>query len=438
MERRELLSQRSPEELGEALQRTERIIYTENGPRAAMASSFLRKIERLSSAMGIMRIAEISQLALTDFPVYQAVRPGLLQHAATGQNTGAQGKGRTHVQAKISCLMESVEAFCAEPRNPALVRGSFEFLKCQHRILHPDLILPRAKRQGSAARRPLLWTPAYHVEAKSRVLVPAEGVYFTIPTRSYGVPELFPQSTSGLASGATYLEAAVHGLYELIERMYIGLTEAGKIRMEAMFEEEFEGFDFRRFNAEHDGEFEFQLFALRLPNVRNLPMVYCRLVGDSMPYSGWGCAGSVDTAISRAISEAVQSYATAMSGGREDLIRAAPAEGRFSARPRARRRGMKFPEYRTLKISRYKKSIVERRCRTLNEEFDGIVSWLHALSFKTICIANLTRTGIDIPVVKAMVPQMPADRRNSALCTNWTQQAVLDLQYSIEDSAIRF
>jgi ribosomal protein S12 methylthiotransferase accessory factor YcaO len=94
-------------------------------------------------------------------------------------------------------------------------------------------------------------------------------------------------------------------------------------------------------------EFELQLFALKVPRIRNLPRVVCYLVGESEYYEGHRCCGDVDTAIMRAISEALQSYATTISGSREDIVTSeSPEGGNHDALETPRRRSLRIETYK--------------------------------------------------------------------------------------------
>ena len=107
---RELGAAYSPADLLAGLERSDRVVYRENGNRAAQPKLVLKELRRLMPLVGATRLAEISQLATHGMPVYQSTRPAPFGHTAAGTTTGAQGKGRTRHQAMISCLAETVEA----------------------------------------------------------------------------------------------------------------------------------------------------------------------------------------------------------------------------------------------------------------------------------------------------------------------------------------
>ena len=115
---------------------------------------------------------------------------------------------------------------------------------------------------------------------------------------------------------------------------------------------------------------------------------------------GQGCSSTVEISLERAVSEAFMSWTTAASGSREDL-----------AKPHARQKTGKIPIWELMKPANVNATLkqvtvsgVDRRFKNLHEEFQFIVRWLKRRGFGKIYLANMTRVGIDIPVVKAVVP----------------------------------
>ena len=432
---REILSPRCISDLREGLKKSEPVRYRENGNRATDGAQLLQRLEVVAEQVGITRVADISDLSPLGYPVFQATRPNLLHHPAMGNNTGSQGKGATKLQAKISCLMEGVEAYCAEPRNVDFVRGTHRFLRGHQVTLDPQAMQGPYSHRKAEPDEPLLWAPAYEVRHDTEILVPAQSVYCFLPLRSYRTRGVFPASSNGLASGATYLEASIHALYELIERMYIAHGEKGAASIECLYEEEFPGFDFDAYEQALGAELELQLFAVRLPGIPNIPMIACVLVGDHQVFTGWGCAGDVDTSIMRAISEAMQSYTVLVSSARDDLRHHASLPSR--ERPPPKRNPIKsflhhLPEYRTLHIEQLRAEVLDRTYDDLRDEFDALIAWLSDRGYPVVCISNLTRIGIDIPVVKAVVPGLPTkwvlERQVGG---GWDDLAIIARRYSL-------
>jgi ribosomal protein S12 methylthiotransferase accessory factor len=394
----------SNQELKDGLERSEKVVYTDNGNRAIKASTALRRIMPVLSLAGIARLAEISQLTRGSFPVFQSSRPGILLHSSTGQNTGAQGKGRTPVQAKISCVMETLENVCMEPRNESLIRGTYAFLRGQHAIVPPWLFALQRGVAKPTAKEPFMWTQALLLGTDEPVLLPAEHVYFPFLPRDYGTRPTFTSTSNGVAAGSTYLEAAIHALYEVIERHYCALWDAGKIRASAFMCAELDAVPhIRQFRDATRGEFDMEILALRMPGLKNLPMFVCWLLRrDGAWLYGSGCAPEFNMAIHRAVSEAVQAWAVLASGTREDLSEQCALTSLKN-----------FPRTQTLTRKDYLKTAHDRCFDNLREEFCFLASWLKSAGFPIITIANLTRHGLNIPVVRAIVPGLAGNPSRS-------------------------
>ena len=393
------------------------ITYRKNGNRPVDGDVFLRKIESIAPRVGIKRVADISFLTFNNYSVFQAVRPNVYSHWQSGQNTGAQGKGPTPTQAKISALMECIEGACAEPKNETLIRGSYESLRHQNFLLPPSAFVSIVKKDEDSKFKQsdfavncndrLMWTKALHVESGREVLIPAETVFFPFFPTSFNTVPRFPTSSNGLASGATYLDAVIHAIYELIERHYIYLYEDlnSDIEIEAIYEEEYFRIDDIRERL--DNKFELQLIAFKRPHCSNPAFIRCSLVDeDGNSFDGWGCCFNVEMAIERAISEALQSLATVYSGAREDIDE--KCYNRDEDNPHAEEMDYlsRFPEFRSLRIEDYKKQVINKDYKSLTEEYHDQINWLKENGHPDICIANLTRVGIDIPVVKVVVANM--------------------------------
>jgi ribosomal protein S12 methylthiotransferase accessory factor len=406
------------------LRALDRIVYSANGNRAMTGKAFLRKIEKIAPRVGLTRVANISYLSPANYPVFQSCRPNVLYHYRTGQNTGAQGKGPNLTQATISCIMETIEHYCCEPRTPTLIRASYNFLRSHHQVLDPQRCVC-AIHDGEEVdppdhHEPLVWTPAYCVELDAEVLVPAQLVYFPIIPDLHLTRSFFPGGSNGLASGATYLEATIHALYEVIERYYTSLLQDGKLKVEAIHEEELANAGIQEFLSGPMQDLELQVYAGEIAGIRNLPYIFCIIAGsDRFAYGGYGCSATVDISIDRAISEALQGHATLISGSREDM------DGKAREKSTAPRDIPFFgktdqPDKRTLRVREFRKRVHDRSFATLNDEYKFLVDWIHKLGFEQIFFANLTRVGIDIPVVKAIIPEMQAERsyRTSASITH--------------------
>jgi ribosomal protein S12 methylthiotransferase accessory factor len=418
----ELLRQYSTEDLARGLREEEDVVYRENGNRAVPAARLLKALQPALRRIGVSRIGDISALATSRFPVFQSARPGVLYHTEIGQNSGAQGKGVRDTQARLSCSMETIEGYCCEPREANVIRGSYAFLKQQHVVLDPRPLVHCYDIAPATADEPLAWTPAYSMALDREILIPAQVVYFPFLAQSYRTRSVFPCNSNGLASGATYLEAATHALYELIERFYTAAMESGEARIEAIYEEELTGLGISKLRKKLGGEFELQVYATKIPRLgkQNLPMITCLLVGDTEAHPGSGCSSDVDVSISRAVSEALQAAAVMFSGTREDMDHDRYKKRRQRLPPSK----LEYPLFRSLRYVDYVRQVHHVEYDDLRSEFRFLVSWLKRVGYPEICFANLTRAGVEVPVVKALVPGLPMENELRT-AGGWTIEEVM-------------
>ncbi|MDH5344887.1 MAG: YcaO-like family protein, partial [Gammaproteobacteria bacterium] len=376
------------------LQRPEPVAYRENGNRAASPAAVLHRLNELMPLVGATRLAEISQLATHGMPVYQSTRPVPFGHTSSGTTTGSQGKGPTPEQARISCLAETVEGYCLEPRAVHMIRASYGFLRKHHAVADPRQFRPAIGEQPARVHEPLMWTEALCLEQRATVLVPAELIFFDFFATDYATRPMFPCATHGAGAGSTYLEAATHALYECIEGHYEAAIEAGAVRPLRL------GHPLVRKWERSD--IDIRLYSVMLPGIENLPFVYCVAETPGFRISGSGCFSDLDTTVMRAVSEALQSVSTSQSGSREDLEE---DEDDLGA-------DWDPEDYapRNITAAKYRSRIVTRRFNDLRAEFRFLLRWLHAAGFPVSYMANLTRRGIEFPVVKAVIPGMLAER----------------------------
>ena len=380
-----------------ALQTQEPVVYTASGNRAREGTAFLTEIKRGMHRWGVTRLAEISELAPGAFPVFQTTRPQLHAHPNAGQNSGSQGKGRDRVQAQISAIMEELESFCAEPKSALLVRSSYAQLKRSHLVVPPRRFTHNEDTARASAQTPLMWFEGFSLDARAAVMIPAESVFFPFAPEIYATESFFPCSTNGLAAGATYLEAVIHALYEVIERAYKACYELGDAQIHRLDHEAWlPAAEPTLARAADEGALE--LLSVELDGCEtNLPMIVAHLHTMGRTYGGYGCSANVNISVERALSEAMQAYAVDISGSREDL----EAKGE-----RAFRTEKKSPHL-AVTLEAYRERVFDRQFDTLGDELDALRSWLRGFGFPSVLVANLTRVGIDRPVVKVVVPGMP-------------------------------
>src|SRR5258708_38331951 len=177
---------------------------------AALATTWVR-LEPLLAGRGITRVADLTGLDTLDVPVWTAIRP------AAATLVASAGKGIDHLAARVSAVMESLEVAAAEQVRPAtVVRGAAADLEPGYHVA--DLNLHPVSLADDLTE--LDWV-------QGQDLVDGTGAPALVPSAAGGLrgwaagqwqPATFVTTTNGLAAGNDHVEAALHGLLELVER----------------------------------------------------------------------------------------------------------------------------------------------------------------------------------------------------------------------------
>jgi ribosomal protein S12 methylthiotransferase accessory factor len=157
---------------------------------------------------GITRLADVTGLDVIGIPVVMSVRP-----LATTLSV-SQGKGVTLTHARVSAAMEAIELWHAEQAvpKPILEAAAMSELDLPYDVRG----LEQAEGSLLTSRTRLDWIGA-EILTGGQTLVPAASVQLGMTDRSWRGHHL-NASSNGLASGNTLAEATVHALYEQIER----------------------------------------------------------------------------------------------------------------------------------------------------------------------------------------------------------------------------
>lgn len=267
---------------------------------------------------GVTRLAKVTGLDRIGIPVWNAMRPNARALSVH------QGKGITDVDAKASAVMEALERSCAErPRLPLRTASASE-LGAEACDTLDDLVAIGHQPLDHACR--LDWVEGRDLTNGKAIWVPYEAVLLDF-TR----PSHFWQSSDGLASGNTEREAIFHGLLERIERDADTLWSLGRIEQQA--ETCVSAADFRDpvvdalMDRIEQAGFRLQLFDmtsdLGVPTLSALlspaetsPHRSLRYMDVTM---GSGTHPVAYRAALRAITEAVQSRLTLITGTRDDV-----------------------------------------------------------------------------------------------------------------------
>lgn len=182
--------------------------------RAAEVAEMLARVAPHLAPCGIARVSRITGFDRTGLEVFTVARPN-----ARGLSV-ANGKGLDRATARLSGVMEALERWHAEHVLLPLRFGTAEDVAA---LGAPVVVagLPRA-RTGDPGLT--FWAPALDVAAGTPARVPFELVHCAWVAAG-PAPGVFEATTDGLASGSHPVEAALHGLCELIETDACALFE---------------------------------------------------------------------------------------------------------------------------------------------------------------------------------------------------------------------
>jgi ribosomal protein S12 methylthiotransferase accessory factor len=380
-------------------------LFTESTHRSRAPRETLAAYEPLMPLLGITRLANITGLDCIGIPVVVAVRP-----ASRGLAT-AQGKGIDLASAKVSALMESIETWHAERLETVTRVDTFHELRRAGAAI--DVTgLHRRSAQESYFATPTVWVLAHELLADEPRWVPWEAVscdFSALVVRQ----ATFLQTTNGLASGNEMLEAIVHALCEVIERDAVTLH-----RYAAQVHRAQRQIDLRTID---DSRCKDVLQALREAGVDvavwdctsdvGVPVLSALIIDSPAaqrwpargPFRGHGCHPSRDIALLRALTEAVQSRLTYISGSRDDLF------------PERFRDLQRIEEERVLPndlMSTGMRSfavVPDIQHATFNADLEDMLARLQVVGTKEVALFDLTRQDIGVPVVKVLVPGFEND-----------------------------
>lgn len=281
----------------------------------------LERLRPLLGAFGITRVADITGLDSIGIPVSVAVRP------ASRSNITSQGKGLNRTAAKVSAIMESIEACCAERVQGPLLWAHANEMRESGRSIADIQQLPFHRGARFCDTTRILWFEGQCLLTESSRWLPFECIHtnFTLP-RPAGSGQ-FAASTNGLASGNDRREAIVHGLCELIERdaqvlfsLDPALLDSKRLDLSSIDEPDAVSI------LEHITEKGFAAAVWDLTSDIGIAVFKCHIMEPRggpglmpLPAEGHGCHPDKGIALLRAILEAVQSRATIIAGTRDDV-----------------------------------------------------------------------------------------------------------------------
>jgi ribosomal protein S12 methylthiotransferase accessory factor len=283
-----------------------------------------------------------------------------------------------------------------------MVTGRFSELDSCGNALNPDeLILP----QSTDPDQSIQWINGYDLVNDEEILVPASAVFHPLPL-SKDHATLFRTNTNGLASGNELEEAIFHGLSEVIERDAWSLVEASRNTGPNIISPD-NGMVGDLMDRFSDAEVSVQIRDM----TSDIGIPTFAAVSDDLLLKdpalltiGMGTHTNAYVAMLRAITEVAQSRLTQIHGAREDTT---VAEFRT-----------KIGYERTKRINRHWFGASDGTGEG-DRDFDSITSFesddflddigymirnLEGAGMDRAIVVDLTRSEIDVPVVRVIVP----------------------------------
>lgn len=353
---------------------------------------------------GISRCADVSSLDVIGLPVYCAIRPT----AAVLQVSN--GKGISHESAKVSALMEAIEFHhCENPELQLLLHASMRALRDDRMAFIPPAVLAGYESpRFDTDQHVLEWVTGVDLLDQRPVMVPSSAVYF------HRVPSLHLTTTNGLASGNHLVEATLHALYELIERdaaaellgheRILIKEKCRVVDPESITDEDLAAVIARIAQSGSRLKLLQVASAIGVPTFWAILMDERSWISGSAFNTGWGTHVDPLVAAARAITEAVQSRVTLIHGARED------AQIKPVFRKSHEILGSKAFKYfwQLAADTPWSAVVDDEACAEANLDavLANLLARLERAGHAPIVRCDLTKPGIDIPVVKLIAPSL--------------------------------
>lgn len=381
--------------------------YTDGTHRVCSPAETIARYWPRAAALGITRLANITGLDVIGLPVWVAVRPN-----SRGLST-SQGKGFDAASAKASALMESIESWHGEHIERPLRHDSYHALRSRAAVVD----ITRLNTYADVVIRsdtPLLWIEGYDLISERPTWVPFDcaSTNYVWPGRG-GAQAAFVMSSNGLASGNHLLEAIAHGLAEIIERDAVTLAEP-ELRAAAP-SRRIDPATITDPRCRHVLDLlaraELLVALFDITSDTGVPSCACTIVDRherarwrSLPaFSGYGCHPSPDIAAMRAITEAVQSRLTHISGSRDDIF---TVDYRRGGNPDDLRRHRELIEATPPAVASF--ALRSLATATFEGDIAAMLDGLRRIGVDSAIAVDLTQPEIGVPVVKLVVPGLEA------------------------------
>ncbi|HEY7242605.1 MAG TPA: YcaO-like family protein [Xanthobacteraceae bacterium] len=374
--------------------------------RDAPPDCTLRRVLPLLRAVGITRVANITGLDQVGVPTWMIVRP------LSRSLTVSQGKAVTHELAKISGIMESIELYHAEHFTPP-----GEWAPVSQFTRTDDYVDPAFLAVRSDATLDLQ-SEIYWVQGRDLVSGRAQWIpheLFDADCTKQSTKPFFCQSSNGLSSGNSVEESILHGLCEVIERDQVSfwLATAQHTRRLANTLVSLDTVDHPICLSLIDKcrKAGLDVFIWYATTNINLPVFTCTVadrVGRTfypIRTNGHGCHPLKAIALSRAITEALQSRLTHIAGTRDDMFWEDYLRGEFLCNLDANKSWLDKLRSSEGAID-YEALPGLDKCTTIRDLLEHVKGKLIEVQCDTIILVDLRQESLGIPVTYVCVPKL--------------------------------
>ncbi len=327
----------------------------------------------------------------------------------------SQGKGLDLDAARASGLMESFELYCAERIARPLRLATYREIAANDRTL--DLArLPRPEHSRFHVDLRMLWIEGRNLNDDEPLWLPYETVHLDAASPSPPGAKSFFVTSNGLASGNHRTEAIVHALAETIERDAATLFGLASEEARAARRVDLASVDDPVAAAllAHLTARGVAVGVWEMTSDLSVPAFRVALVDAELdpfhpraPGFGFGCHPAREVALVRALTEAAQTRLTSIAGSRDDIApdhyrAAGDAETIAALRSTLLAGGAPrvFANAPTFESDDLEADLLFLRERLLEA---GLAQ---------IACVDLTIPGLEIPVVKVIVPGLEVAREN--------------------------
>lgn len=386
-------------------------IVDEEGTSAhpVSADEAWRRIGPFLERTGVTRVSDITQLDRIGIPVFNVLRPSI------GSYTAAHGKGFTATAARLSAAGESLERWYGTSADIPFFRSTWNELTRSYPMIPPERLTP-TPHSFFHKDLEIPWTMGWDIVSQEEIPVPLELVRLSpggsdreLLDLSQGL--LFQCSSNGLSCGIHLLEAISQALLEVIERDSITCcTMAARAK----------GLAAPVFRTARSESIPFPKVQDLLARIRSagveailadngtdvgVPTWNCFLFDLKEPVSVAGCTHGMgssldhETAMIRAVTEAVQARCVFLSGVR-DIVPSKDFDRSFSSDSGLAFQAMWDASGEATDLSDLK----DTRFPTFEEDVHECVRRLGVAGLDRVIVFRLSGEEDSVQAVKVFVP----------------------------------